>query len=195
MYFPIMIELENRKVAIIGGGKVAYRKALKFLEFNGDITIISPEIIDEFKNLDIKIVYKDYKKEYIDGFDLVIAATNNKKLNLEISRDCEDKKILFNNSDSNRSDFVLPSIINSEGLIVSTSTNGRFPTLSKMVREDFEEKYKKYDDEFLDNLEVLRKIVLEKDRENSKKIFKNALELDNEKLLDLINSYGEINED
>ncbi len=195
MYFPIMIELENRKVAIIGGGKVAYRKALKFLEFNGDITIISPEIIDEFKDLDIKIIYEDYKKEYIDGFDLVIAATNNKRLNLEISRNCEDKKILFNNSDSIRSDFVLPSNINSEGLIVSTSTNGRFPTLSKMVREDFEEKYKKYDDEFLDNLEVLRKIVLEKDRENSKKIFKNALELDNEKLLDLINSYGEINED
>lgn len=195
MYFPIMIELENRKIAIIGGGKVAYRKALKFLEFNGDITIISPEIIDEFKDLDIKIIYEDYKKEYIDGFDLVIAATNNKRLNLEISRNCEDKKILFNNSDSIRSDFVLPSNINSEGLIVSTSTNGRFPTLSKMVREDFEEKYKKYDDEFLDNLEVLRKIVLEKDRENSKIIFKNALELDNEKLLDLINSYGEINED
>lgn len=195
MYFPIMIELENRKIVIIGGGKVAYRKALKFLKFNGDVTIISPEIIDEFKDLDIKIIYEDYKKEFLDGFDLVIAATNNKKLNLEISKDCEDKKILFNNSDSNRSDFVLPSIINSEGLIVSTSTNGRFPTLSKMVREDFEEKYKKYDDEFLDNLEVLRKIVLEKDRENSKKIFKNALELDNEKLLDLINSYGEINED
>lgn len=195
MYFPIMIELENRKIAIIGGGKVAYRKALKFLEFNGDVTIISPEIIDEFKNLDIKIIHEDYKKEFLDGFDLVIAATNNKKLNLEISKDCKDKNILFNNSDSDRSDFVLPSIINSEGLIVSTSTNGRFPTLSKMVREDFEEKYKKYDDEFLDNLEILRKIVLEKDRENSKKIFKNALELNNEKLLDLINSYGEINED
>ena len=33
MLYPINLDIENIKITIIGGGKVAYRKATNFLDF------------------------------------------------------------------------------------------------------------------------------------------------------------------
>lgn len=47
MLYPINLNIENMKITIIGGGKVAYRKATNFLDFGKKVTVVSKEFVDE----------------------------------------------------------------------------------------------------------------------------------------------------
>ncbi|NLJ91048.1 MAG: bifunctional precorrin-2 dehydrogenase/sirohydrochlorin ferrochelatase, partial [Clostridiales bacterium] len=51
MFCPIMVDISDKKIGIIGGGKIAYRKAKNFLEYNASIIVVSPELRDEFNDL------------------------------------------------------------------------------------------------------------------------------------------------
>ena len=55
MLYPINLDIENIKITIIGGGKVAYRKATNFLDFGKKVTVISKEFVCEFDEIKDKI--------------------------------------------------------------------------------------------------------------------------------------------
>lgn len=50
-YFPFMIELNNERCLVAGGGTVAYRKACSMLEFGAVVTVVSPEFCPELLEL------------------------------------------------------------------------------------------------------------------------------------------------
>ena len=91
-----MVELKEKKVAIIGGGKVAYRKASNLASLGAFVTVISPTFIAEFEKLKglIKCIEAYYDKHFIEDSFLVIAATDNKTLNTEIGEYAKNKSIL-----------------------------------------------------------------------------------------------------
>lgn len=183
MYLPIMIDVQDKNILIVGGGKVAYSKALSFYKKGGRIILVSPEKIDEFEEIENIWVKKEYDIGDLEDVDFVIAATDSSKVNNQIAKDCKSKNILVSLVDSmDQSDFIMPSIIGEDGLIISVSTGGRFPTLAKKVRLEMEERYSKFDDEYLNKLEDLRKYVLENCYEDRRKIFKEALDLSKEEL-------------
>lgn len=196
MFYPIMIDICERKILIVGGGKVAYRKAKKILEFGGNITILSPEILDDFKEL--KTIYKDkinfiydiYNRKYIQDSFLVIGSTTSREINREIGQDCKDLNILVNLVDSkDESDFITTSIINNDNLTISISTMGSFPYLSKKIRKDMEKHYSKFNKEYIDLLEEARYIILKKSPDNMRQIMEETLELDLNQLKTMVDSY------
>ena len=69
MLYPINLDIENIKITIIGGGKVAYRKATNFLDFGKKVTVISKEFVCEFDEIKDKIemICDEYKEKYIDN--------------------------------------------------------------------------------------------------------------------------------
>lgn len=93
MLYPINLKLDELDVVIIGGGEVAYRKCKNFLEFNKNVTIVSKQILNKFYDLkgNIKIIKDDYKEIYIKDASVIIAATNNRELNMEIGLYCRAK--------------------------------------------------------------------------------------------------------
>lgn len=196
MFYPIMINLTGKKVLIVGGGRVAYRKAKKILEFGGDLTILSPEFLGEFKEL--KKIYKDklnfiqdiYDEKYIEDNFLVIGSTTSRQVNKKIGEDCKDLNILVNLVDSkDESDFITTSIINNDNLTISISTMGSFPYLCKKIRKDMEKNYGKYDKEYIDILEKLRSFILKKNPDNMREEMEEVLNLDLGDLKDLLKSY------
>ena len=80
MFYPINIKIDDIQITIIGGGKVAYRKCMNFLDFYKKVTVVSKDFIDEFNEIKDKInIIKDgYDEKYIKESFVVIAATNNK---------------------------------------------------------------------------------------------------------------------
>ncbi len=185
MFFPIMIDLKDKEITILGGGRVCYRKCKKLLEFGARVKIVSPEIVDEFEEL--KLIYKDslnfvydlYKEEYIVGSFLVIAATSSKEINKEIVKRSKDLNILVNSADGREdSDFITTSIINNDNLTISICTGGRFPALSKKIRKDMEEKYSRYDKEYMEILEEIRYKIIEKHPDDKSEIMDKLLDLD-----------------
>lgn len=193
MFYPIMIDIHDRKIVIVGGGKVAYRKSKNLLKYGGKVIILSPETIDDFKKLKdiykdkLQFVYNKYEKVYIEDAFLVIAATSSSLVNQEISKDCKKLNILSNIVDSKEDcDFITTSIINNDNLTISVCTMGSFPYLSKKIRIDMEEKYKKFDKEYINVLEEIRNIILNKYPDKTREMMDQALELDLKDLKELL---------
>ncbi|WP_236876669.1 precorrin-2 dehydrogenase/sirohydrochlorin ferrochelatase family protein [Clostridioides difficile] len=132
MLYPINLKLDELDVVIIGGGEVAYRKCKNFLEFNKNVTIVSKQILNKFYDLkgNIKIIKDDYKEIYIKDASVIIAATNNRELNMEIGLYCRAKNKLVNVVDNIEiSNFTVPSYIKRGDLLISVSTGGKSPSL------------------------------------------------------------------
>ena len=50
-YFPLFVNLNDRLVLIVGGGKVAARRAASLSGFGCRIRVVSPEICKELRRL------------------------------------------------------------------------------------------------------------------------------------------------
>jgi len=141
----MMINIKNKKCLVVGGGNVAYRKSSELIEYGGKVTIISREIIEDInlvvENADKNIIYVEdsYKIEYIEGAFIVVAATNDRNVNLQIARDCEEKDILVNVVDDlESSEFIVPAKVKRGDLTITISTNGKCPFYSKLLRKKLE---------------------------------------------------------
>ncbi|ABR30574.1 siroheme synthase [Thermosipho melanesiensis] len=146
-FIPIMLNLTGKKCLVIGGGKVAARK-LKYFVNKADVTVIAKNISKEIKNTKgVMYIEKEYSPGDLEGFDVVIITTNDKKLNEKIHHEAKKKKILTNNATSKIfCEFIMPAIIEYKGYTISISTNGENPKKVKQLKE----KIKK----FLEGLDV-----------------------------------------
>lgn len=138
-YFPIFIDLNNKHCLVVGGGTVALRKAKTLLEFNADVTVVSPKVIDEFKSLNLKIVRKKFEtSDLIDVF-LVVTATNNLQLNQDILNICQDKNILCNSAtNTNNNGYIFPAVAVQENICVGVTTNAESPYISKLIKSEIQ---------------------------------------------------------
>lgn len=189
MYYPIMLNIVDKRIVIIGGGKVGYRKAKSFLEFKGTVVVISENFIEELYNL--KSIYKEklilikdtYNKKYINKSFLVVAATSSRDINKKIAKDCNEEEILCNVVDSlEESDFFTNSIIKKGDLILTISTMGKCPFLSKKIRLDIEKKYSNIDKDYIDLLGKIRSIIISKYNHRKKELLDLCLTLNKNEL-------------
>ena len=145
--YPIFLKTENFNILIVGGGFVGTEKLSFILKNspNANITVVAKEISDEIKSIisnqkSIILFEKAFEKADLENKQLVIAATSDKILNEEIYRAAKEKNILINVADTPElCDFYLGSIVTKGDLKIAISTNGKSPTLSKRIREFFEE--------------------------------------------------------
>ncbi|PFR65169.1 precorrin-2 dehydrogenase, partial [Bacillus cereus] len=80
--YPLMFNLQNKVVVIIGGGKIAYRKASGLKDTGAFVTVISSEICKEMKELPyITWKQKTFSNDDIKDAHLIYAATNQHAVN------------------------------------------------------------------------------------------------------------------
>lgn len=183
MYYPIMLDINEKQVCIVGGGKVAYRKACGLLKYGARVKVISPSYYEGFRSLGnrIEAVSDTYKSEHVDNAFMVIAATSSRDVNSEVSAFCRERGILCNViDDREESSFILPSNVKRGDLIISVSTSGKSPSLSKKIKEDIEELYGEEYEEIVKLLGEIREIVMKKYEDESEReiIFKYIISLD-----------------
>jgi precorrin-2 dehydrogenase/sirohydrochlorin ferrochelatase len=171
-FFPSYINLDSKKILLVGGGYIALEKLEKLVDFTKDITVISKDFTDNFlefaKRYDIDIKQKAYQKGDIKNFDIVIIATNTISLHKEIYQESRNSRILINSVDDTAyCDFIFPSYIKRGDLTISISTSGSSPALAKKIREYIEKLIPKNIEEFLIEMKTLRK-TLPKGKERMK---------------------------
>lgn len=163
MYYPVNLKIDDMKIIIIGGGKVAYRKCKNFLAFNKKVTVVSKEFIEEFNYIkeDIEIIIDRYNEKYIKDAFVVVAATNSKDINRKIGVYCKEHGKLVNVvDDSYLSNFTVPSFVKRGDLLLSVSTGGNSPSLSSKIRKELEEVYDESYEEYVELLGKARQIII-----------------------------------
>lgn len=163
-YYPMMINIKNKKCLVVGGGNVAYRKIVELVEYGGSVTLVSREINDNLnltvENKSIKYIVDSYKSEYIKDAFIVIAATNDSSTNLQIARDCEKSDILVNVVDDLEiSKFIVPAKVKRGDLTITISTNGKCPFYSKLLRKKLELQFDDSYSIFVNILDHFRKAL------------------------------------
>lgn len=138
-YFPMMVELQDAKVLIVGGGVTALRKAEQMLSFGAECHVIAPELHEGFAALPCSLE----KREYRDGditatqrLAMVIAATDDRAVNRAVSECCRALHIPVNVVDDLAlCSFIFPSIVREQEVVCGISSGGRSPLVTQHIKK------------------------------------------------------------
>jgi precorrin-2 dehydrogenase/sirohydrochlorin ferrochelatase len=145
-YYPISLDISNKRCTVIGGGDVAERKVRRLLDCGARVTVVGKRISPKLKDLKarkrIEHIASDYRSECVSGSFIVIGATDNIRVNGRIYRDAKKEGILVNIADDpEHCDFILPSLLERGDLTISVSTGGKSPALARKLRMELEGRY------------------------------------------------------
>lgn len=144
--YPMMVDLDNHQVLVVGGGKVAERKINSLLAANAKVKVVSPSTTSTIRSYAKQNQIQLFKRHYqtSDGTDcfLVIAATNDSKVNEHVYADAKSRGQWINVVDQpSLCNFTVPSVVKRGKLMITISTEGASPALAKQVRQELETKY------------------------------------------------------
>ena len=142
-FLPIFLDLKNRSCAVIGGGEVASRKLTLLLEAGAQVTVYAPTAGETVRRWaadgKVRHVAQEFRPEMLDGCALVIAATDDKSVNRQVSDAAKARNIPVNVVDQpDLCTFIMPSIIDRSPVIVAVSTGGSSPVLARLIRARLE---------------------------------------------------------
>ncbi len=190
--YPIHLKAEHIKALVIGAGNVGMRKIETLLKCNVQtITVLDSGMqLADFAYKDnpyVLFLSKAYEVVDLENHNLVFIATENKILNSSIVKDCKSKNILCNVITlPHEGSFTLPALIQKDDLLLTVSTNGLSPALSRALKEDIENFIDLGYSDLCTFLGALRKEVLALDlaSDKNKQIFTFFVEnLQRERLL------------
>ena len=169
-YYPVSLDIKNRKCLVVGGGGVGTRKVVTLLDCGAKVTVVSPDVRGKLLELAdsglIILEKRPYLEADLDGMFLVIGTTDDEKLNRQISIDAEKLNMLCNIADRPKvCNFILPSIVNRGDLTISISTSGKSPALAKKLRIELEEQFGNEYAEILLLMGAIREKLLSKKHE------------------------------
>lgn len=177
----LLIDISSKPVLIVGGGKVAYRKALKLSEEGAVITVVSPDFCDEFSKMKNKpsLIEKEYSGGDLQGYFMVIAATDDLRLNSIICDDAKENGILYTSITGVEEGSVLFQATLTRGdLNVSVSTGGRFAGLTKKIRDELEDYFPDDYGEYIEYLSQKRDEIKARKCSNNRDEINRLLEID-----------------
>ncbi len=154
-YFPLFINIEDKPVLIIGGGKIAERRICSLLEFGCRVSVIAPEATEKLEKLAAEgtILWRKerYHLEHLTGElstsaitdggrPLFVLAAAVESVNGEVVRDCKALRIPVNNASKKEDcDFYFPGLIKEQEMVIGLTSGGSdhkaVAALSKKIRE------------------------------------------------------------
>lgn len=138
--FPVNLNLAGRPVLVVGGGRIALRKVQQLLVAGADITVLAPVIVDELRELPVRILQREYTAGDVHGFRLVVTATGVLHVDQQIFDECEALGTWVNSADDPaRCTFTLPAVMRRGDLMVAVSSGGASPALASFLRARLEE--------------------------------------------------------
>ena len=178
-YFPLMVDTQDKKVLVVGGGKAAATKIKGLLPSSFSFYCLSPVFDESLAELAEEYSERIFMKEKtVDAdfrffaYDFLIAATDDEALNAALVRRAKLSSVpVLSTSDPETSDVHMASVVNRGPLVISISAEN--PTISKHVKEDMENFLEKYDEAKLEEMNRIRKILLERKSEHISRIMED----------------------
>ena len=129
-YFPLFINLEGRRVLVVGGGSIAARRVKTLLEFGCEIDVIAPEIGSDMETLldhaSVRWSRMEYSCDILKKSDPVfVLAAAIHEVNALVTEECRMMSIPVNNaSDKAMCDFYFPGIAKDGDVVIGITASG-----------------------------------------------------------------------
>lgn len=142
-YLPLAFDIKDKPCLIVGGGSIATRKARLLVKAGARLVVVSPEISAELQQL-VKesggqSFLSEYHADFLDGAELVIAATDDNETNRFVSIDARARRLPVNVVDApEHCTFTFPAIVERGPLAVGISSGGAAPVLAQRIRAQLE---------------------------------------------------------
>lgn len=162
-YMPILLDLTNKSIVIIGGGAIAERRVSKLRQFDANITVVSPTLTAKLQELyeqqQIQWLAQDYSIHQLPPAALVVVATNNKAVNRMVKQELPQQTLLNMASDSEQGDVVFPGILKRGKLSISVSTSGASPKLTTAILAELQQQFPPDYEQYVDFLYTCRQQI------------------------------------
>jgi len=132
---PVFLNLAERRVVLVGGGRVAAAKLPALVSARAAVTVVAPEVDAQIARSGAAIVRRRFEPRDLDGAWLVVAAAT-REVNAQVARAAARRRVFVNAVDdpANASAF-LGGVVRRDGVTIAISTNGHAPALSGLLRE------------------------------------------------------------
>jgi uroporphyrin-III C-methyltransferase/precorrin-2 dehydrogenase/sirohydrochlorin ferrochelatase len=142
-FLPVFLNIKDKLCLVVGGGQVAARKAALLLRAGGRVIVVSPVLDGSFGQMveEKKIQHRVgiFQADDLEGCQVVIAATDDEKINRAVYVAAARKNIPVNVVDSPAlCSFILPSIVDRSPMVVAVSSGGTSPILARLLRARLE---------------------------------------------------------
>lgn len=165
--YPVFLKLHNLKVLIVGGGNVGLEKLSFMLKSspNAKVEVVATKFLPELVTLvenhpSVKLTKSKFKKKMLKKRHMVIACTDDLKVNKQVYDLSRKRYLICNIADTpDLCDYYLGGIVTKGNVKIAISTNGKSPTTAKRLREFFEEVIPEDVNKMVENLNEYRKTL------------------------------------
>lgn len=134
--YPVMLELRDVPVLMVGGGHVAERKVEGLIAAGARVTVVAPSVRDEVAAMACEVRRRPYSSSDIDGHRLVMTATDDPEVNRAVAADATALGVWVNSADDPQNcSFILPAITRRGPVTVAVGTDGSSPALARHLRD------------------------------------------------------------
>ena len=139
-YYPVFLDVRDRRCVIIGGNRVAEEKAARLFEFGASAVVISPELTDGLASMlddGLAWIRRGYEPGDLEGaFIAIVADTSDDDVNKAVSVEAKQRNVPLNVADvTDLCTWIAPSIVRRGDVVVAASTGGSSPALARRFRE------------------------------------------------------------
>lgn len=133
--FPIVLDLRDADVLVVGGGRIAARKARALTEAGAVITAVAPTFDAGFPLVAHRI-HRTYEAEDVQGRMFVVTATGFGAVDARVSDDARAAGTWVNAADDpEHCSCYLPAVLRHGPVAISVSTGGASPALASWIRD------------------------------------------------------------
>ncbi|MEK4227966.1 precorrin-2 dehydrogenase/sirohydrochlorin ferrochelatase family protein [Solibacillus sp. FSL H8-0538] len=163
IYFPALLNIDYKKVVIVGGGLVARQKLNALLPTKAEIIVVSPEVHESilplFEEPQVKWRQKNFEASDLDDAALIFAVTNSEEVNNAVEEATQHWQLLSRADALGRVDFINPAVVRRGDLVLSVSTSGASPGLTRKIKADLEQQFDESYASYIDFLQQAREQI------------------------------------
>ena len=144
--YPAFLDLNDRLVLVVGGGRVAARKVASLLEAGARVRLVAPELAPETRalaeNQRVEHLARAFEARDLAGVWLVISATDQPEVNREVADRARDRGVFANLVEQPElGSFLVPASLSRGDLTLAVSTGGASPAAARRLRQRLEREY------------------------------------------------------
>ncbi|WHY03357.1 NAD(P)-dependent oxidoreductase [Neobacillus sp. DY30] len=164
-YFPLLMNIDYKKVVIVGGGHVARQKVEALLPTKALVTVISPAVTEKLQHYINEGLVTWKEKAFVpadlDDAALIFAVTNDEDVNNAVEEAAQHWQLLSRADANGRVDFINPAVVRRGDFVLTVSTSGASPGLTRQVKTDLEEQFGVHYAQYVSFLKEARQRIIQ----------------------------------